>query len=125
MVRPGEKAAPYGEKSIMSTSDNQQASPAPHGQPDLVAVAEEVIAQAAAGDFDSAVRPFAGAMREQFPADKLAQLWVSLTAQAGAFQGIQGSKQARLLQYETVVTVAAFERGHITFQTIFDDQGHV
>jgi uncharacterized protein len=109
----------------MSNPDNQTASPAPGGQSDLVAVAEGVITQMAAGDFESAVRPFAATMLEQLPPDKLAQLWGGLIAQAGAFQRIESSRQTRLLQYETVVTAVAFERGRITFQTIFDDRGHV
>jgi dienelactone hydrolase len=109
----------------MSTSDNQPPSPDPNGRPNLVATAEAVITQTAAGDFESAAQPFAGAMREQFPPDKLAQLWAGLIAQAGAFQRIESSKQARLLQYETVITPVVFERGRVTFQIIFDDQGHV
>ncbi len=109
----------------MAASDNQQASPAPQasgGQPSLIAVAEGIIAQVAAGDFESAARPFAKALREQLPPDKLAQTWTGLTAQAGAFQRIESSRQSRLLQYEMVVTVAVFERGNVTFQTIFDGE---
>jgi dienelactone hydrolase len=109
----------------MSTSANQQASPTPTGPSNIIAVAQRIITQTAAGDFESAARPFAGAMRDQFPPDKLAQFWAGLIAQAGAFQRVESSKQARLLHYDTVVTAAVFERGRITFQTIFDDEGHV
>ncbi len=112
----------------MSASDNKQTSPTPQEpgrRSTLVEVAEGIIIQTSAGDFKSATHPFAEGLREQLPPDKLAQTWAGLTAQAGAFQRIESSKQAKLLQYETVITMAVFERGNVTFQIIFDDAGQV
>lgn len=72
------------------------------------------------GDYTEAVENFDSTMKNVLPAEKLAGVWNSLIAQAGAFVEQLGTRKEKILQYEAVFVTCKFENGILDTKVVFD-----
>lgn len=109
----------------MATNNDETGSPTGNQPDSIEATAETIVKQMSSGDFASATDPFAGQLKEQITPDRLAEMWSQFVALGGSFQGVAGVRRSKALQYDVALVTGTFERGNITFQFVFDGQGHV
>lgn len=101
--------------------------PAPAAAPaaDLEAKARAFVADMAAGRFAQAARGMNEQMKATLPAERLAEVWKKVIAQAGDFQGIEQASFRQLTGYRAVELRGRFARGPLQVSVVFDDQGLV
>jgi len=92
---------------------------------DLQAIAKKFIDLLAAHDFAAAVKRFDPAMTAALPADKLADVWKTLNAQAGPFQKQTGARAAKESKYQVIFVTCKFEKADLEAKIVFDDSKRV
>ena len=94
-------------------------------QTDNSARAKSFIDALAKKDFAAAENYFNNEVKSKISADKLAEIWNSLSAQVGDFksQGSVSTKKAENL--EVIVTICEFEKASLDITTSFDEQGKI
>ncbi|MGB6875918.1 MAG: alpha/beta fold hydrolase [Candidatus Acidiferrales bacterium] len=100
----------------------QQAAPP---APDYPARASEIVTNLAARHFDKVFAQFDATMAAAIPADKLAQIWDQVLAQAGAFQKISSSQVIEKSTYHVATVTCAFEKAPLDIILAFDDSGRI
>src|SRR6266850_1860357 len=92
---------------------------------DLQAIAKKFIDLLAAHDFAAAVKRFDPAMTAALPADKLAEVWKTLSAQAGPFQKQTGARAAKESKYQVIFVTCKFEKADLEAKIVFDDSKRI
>ncbi len=92
---------------------------------DLRAIATKFVDLLAAGDFATAAKRFDPAMTAALPADKLAEVWKGLNAQAGPFQKQAGARVARESKYQVVFVACRFEKTVLEAKIVFDESERI
>jgi uncharacterized protein len=87
---------------------------------DLTSMAKTFVDRLAAGDFATAVKGFDPAMTAALPADKLAEVWKTLNAQAGAFQKQTGTRSETQAKYRVIFVRCKFEKAELEAKIVFD-----
>ena len=91
----------------------------------LQAIATKFVDLLAAGDFAMAVKRFDPAMSAALPADKLAEVWKGLNAQAGPFQKRTGARAARESKYQVIFVACRFEKTVLEAKIVFDESQRI
>jgi uncharacterized protein len=102
-------------------------APAPAAQPpDATAHARAALSAIAAGEFGKVEADFTSQMRAALPPGRLAAIWASLQAQAGAYKSCGTEPRViKISDKEMVITACAFERATIDVQFAFDTSGRI
>jgi len=87
---------------------------------DPTSMAKKFVDRLAAGDFATAVKGFDPAMTAALPADKLAEVWKTLNAQAGAFQKQTGARSETQGKYQVIFVRCKFEKAELEAKIVFD-----
>ena len=87
---------------------------------DRLKIAEVLVAQMAAGQFDKAVEPFDQTMKRALPANKLKEAWSSLAIQYGQFQRVTDTTTEKIRQYDVVYVTCDFQRAKLDTKVVFD-----
>lgn len=88
---------------------------------DLTSMAKKFVDRLAAGDFATAVKGFDPAMTTALPADKLAEVWKTLNAQAGPFQKQTGARSETQAKYQVIFVRCKFEKTDLEAKIVFDE----
>ncbi|MGB6482458.1 MAG: DUF3887 domain-containing protein [Candidatus Acidiferrales bacterium] len=107
--------------TLVSAMQQQADSPAP----DYSARASEIVTNLAARQFDKVFAQFDATMAAAISADKLAQVWDQVLAQAGAFQKISSSQVIEKSTYHVATVTCAFEKAPLDIILAFDDSGRI
>src|SRR4051812_1052021 len=103
-----------------------QAQAAPAAADDARGRARAILASVAAKDFARIEAQFDDKMKAALPPGRLAVLWSTLEAQAGAFKGCSGEPRLRTIaDKRMVITPCEFEHAKIDAQTAFDAEGRI
>ena len=102
-------------------------APAPAAQPpDSTAHARAALSAIAAGEFGKVEADFTSQMLAALPPGRLAAIWASLQAQAGAYKNCGTEPRViKISDKEMVITACAFERATIDVQFAFDTSGRI
>lgn len=101
---------------------NQQAP----AQVDAASKGRAVVAAFTAGDFASIEAQFTEQMKAALPSGRLAGLWATLLAQAGALKACSAQGTVRAIaDKQMVITPCDFERAKIDLQVAFDSDGRI
>ena len=102
-------------------------APAPAAQPpDATAHARAALSAIAAGEFGKVEADFTSQMLAALPPGRLAAIWASLQAQAGAYKSCGTEPRViKISDKEMVITACAFERATIDVQFAFDTSGRI
>jgi uncharacterized protein len=92
---------------------------------DLTSMAKTFVDRLAAGDFATAVKGFDPAMTAALPADKLAEVWKTLNAQAGAFQKQTGARSETQAKYRVIFVRLKFEKAELEAKIVFDESKRI
>jgi len=103
----------------------QVGSPLVGAQNDPQAVAQAVVDNLIAGDFEAATKDFDSAMQAALPASALEKTWNAIVGQAGAFQKQLGIQSQQVKGYTVVVIALQFERATLDAQISVDASGKV
>jgi hypothetical protein len=95
------------------------------GADDLQASARKFVDLLAAGEFATAAKRFDPAMTTAMPADRLAEVWKGLSAEAGPFEKQTGARAAREAGYHVVFVVCKFEKAVLEAKIVFDDSKRI
>ncbi len=91
--------------------------------------AKQVVTMLAKRDFKGVVKGFDDTMAKALPAEKLAQVWDQLNAQAGPFKKQLGSRTDKVTQqgqqYAVVFVTCQFEKGNLDTQVVYNTAGKV
>jgi alpha-beta hydrolase superfamily lysophospholipase len=94
--------------------------------PDATAHARAALSAIAAGEFGKVEADFTSQMLAALPPGRLAAIWASLQAQAGAYKSCgTESRVVKISDKEMVITACAFERATIDVQFAFDTSGRI
>src|SRR6187200_2911205 len=103
-----------------------QATPSAAPPPHATAHARTALSAIAAGEFGKVEADFTSQMRAALPPGRLAAIWASLQAQAGAYKSCgMEPRVVKISDKEMVITPCAFERATIDVQFAFDTSGHI
>ena len=103
-------------------------SPTPAQQPptDVVPQAQAALAAVLAGQFARVEEQFTGEMKAALPPGRLATLWTTLLAQAGAHKSCEASPRVvAIADKQMVITKCQFERAALDVQFAFDSAGKI
>lgn len=89
-------------------------------KPDLTVKAHEFIDLLVHHEFFTATAQFDSTMLEELPAERLKEVWQTLTNQAGPFEEILNSRVETSPFYTRVITNCRFERTMIDIKVVFD-----
>ena len=95
------------------------------GKGDLQATAKRFVELLTAGDFATAVKDFDETMKGALPAEKLAEVWRMINAQAGPFQKQIGIRTEKEPQLEVVFVKCQFEKAALEAKVVFDKAGKI
>src|SRR5262249_24387664 len=87
--------------------------------------AREIAAQLAAGKFAAVCARFDDTMKAGLPADALETTWKTVTATAGPFLRVKGTRAGKALTSDVVDLTCAFANGDWSLKVSFDPQGRV
>ena len=92
---------------------------------ELIVAARRFIEALHKEDFTGAVKDFDETMKTAMPEDKTRQLWLSLTAQFGAFRQQGNARKGKATPYDIVYVACEFEKGQLNFKVVFDTQRRI
>lgn len=87
--------------------------------PEDTSTAEEFIGMMVKGDFTNAVDRLDSNMRAALPADKLKDVWESITSRYGRFKKHVGTSSGRIQDYDAVILTCEFEKSYVEVRVIF------
>jgi hypothetical protein len=90
-----------------------------------IELAKTFVSQMAAGEFEKAVEPFDARMQKAIPAEKLKQIWNSVTNLHGAFRKTGASRTEVAKPYQIVYVTLEFERGQHDAKVVFNADNKV
>ena len=90
-----------------------------------IQLAKTFVSQMAAGDFEKAIQPFDETMKKAMPAEKLRQVWESVTGQQGSFKQLGGTRTEAIQKYQIIFVTTEFERGKLDTKVVFDTENHI
>lgn len=93
--------------------------------PTLTAPAQQLVQQLAAGQYTAAETNFDATMKAGLPADKLAAVWASITAQVGPFQSIAAVSQTARGNFQVVTVTCKFAKAELNVNVAYNAQGQV
>lgn len=76
-------------------------------------------------DFAGATRNFDEVMKKALPAEKLKEVWKSLTDKMGAFSKPDGIRSERVDKYDVVIVTCVFAKGSLDAKVVFGGDGRV
>jgi dienelactone hydrolase len=93
--------------------------------PDYAALAQGLVSNLAARQFDKVEAQFDSQMKSALPLAKLPEVWDSIVAQAGAFKSITGAKVMQKQGLFAAIITCEFERAALDAKVFMDAQGEV
>jgi hypothetical protein len=93
--------------------------------PDFTGSGKEFVEMLIKGDYAAAVAKFDGTMKGVMPEEKLAQAWLSLLQQVGAFERIDGVSQKKEQGYDVVYVTCTFERAGVNVKVVYNTDKEV
>jgi len=90
-----------------------------------VPAAESFVDLLAAGQFEKAVAVMTPEMVKALPADKLAETWKTVQAQAGAFKKKENTWVEKVKEHDVVHVICGFEKARLDVKVVLDSQRKV
>jgi uncharacterized protein len=114
---------PAGAQTPASQASTQSPAASTNSPPDFEALARGVVADLAARNFDKLNTRYTPEMAAALPPGKLAQIWDSVLANAGAFQSVRSVKISEVQGYHVATVLCAFEHTDLGVRVVLDSQG--
>jgi dienelactone hydrolase len=109
---------------IIAADPPEALAPAnPHEQ--HIALAQVLVNQLLAGEFEKAVEPFDGTMKAGLPAAALKQVWAGTVTQFGEFKQAAAVRAEKVDKYVVVFITMEFAQGKLDCKVVFDRESRV
>lgn len=108
-----------------ATESGAQAAGAPKPSQDYEAMAREVIAQFAAGQFDKVHAQLAPQAAAALDAEKLGAAWGAVAGMAGAYKSVKDAQVSEVQGLHVVRLTCDFESATVPATVAFDDSGKI
>ena len=122
---PAESTQPVPSAVPATATATTAAATAAPAAVDLQERAQLLVSLLAREEYEQATELFDAKMTEVLPPEQLGEIWQSLLAQAGGFEGILGTRAEAQQGYRLVFVTLAFERAMLDAQVAFDEAGQV
>lgn len=92
---------------------------------DYTASAKDFVSQLSKGDFTAAEESLDSQMKAAAPPERLKEIWDSLAAQYGPFDGQVGTRKDKLAGYDVVYVTCQFDKSKTDLKIVFDSEGRI
>jgi len=88
-------------------------------------LAKDLVDSLASSNYKKAVENFDDTMKTVLPADKLKEVWNSLTVQSGAFVEQRDTRNEKIMGYDVIFVTCKFEKAVLDAKVVFNDKKQV